>query len=80
MTDFISLIFKTKIISDTLIESGRWQNVERNMRICNLSEKNEIGKEFHYILECNYFVSKKNILTGLMPVTEKDQVLFNSLN
>jgi hypothetical protein len=37
------------------IESGGWQNVERNMIICNLCDENVIGNEFHYILECNYF-------------------------
>jgi len=31
------------------------ENVDRNMRICNLCDKKEIGDEFHYILECNYF-------------------------
>ena len=35
------------------IESGRWQNADRNMRICKLCDKNENGDEFHYILECN---------------------------
>ena len=42
------------------IESGRWQNVDRNMRICNLCDKKEIGDEFHYILECNYFNNIRN--------------------
>ena len=37
------------------MESGRWQNIDRNMRTCNLCDKKEIGDEFHYILECNYF-------------------------
>ena len=37
------------------MESGRWQNVDRNMRICNLCDENETEDEFHYILECNYF-------------------------
>jgi hypothetical protein len=38
-------------------------NVDLNMRICNLCDKNEIGDEFHNILECNYFnnVQKKYI-------------------
>ena len=45
------------------IESGRWQNLDRNMRICNLCVENEIRDEFQYILECNYFNNnqKKNI-------------------
>ena len=28
------------------IDSGRWKNVDRNMRICNLCDKNEIGDKF----------------------------------
>jgi hypothetical protein len=37
------------------VESGRWQNVDRNMRICNLCDRKEIVDEFHYILEFNNF-------------------------
>ena len=32
------------------IESGRWVNIIRNERICNHCKKQEIGDEFHYIL------------------------------
>ena len=44
-----------KIIRISLlpIERGRWQNVDRNLRICNLCDKKEIGDECHYILEYN---------------------------
>ena len=46
-----------KIIRISLlsIERRRWQNIDRNLRICNLCDKKEIGDEFHYILEYNYF-------------------------
>ena len=37
------------------IEIGRWQNIERNNRICLLYDTNTIGDEFHYILQCRYF-------------------------
>ena len=37
------------------IEQGRWNNIERNHRICTLCDKNDIGDEFHYILQCKYF-------------------------
>jgi hypothetical protein len=42
------------------IESGKWKNVDRNMRICNLCDKKEIGDKFHYILECNDFNNIRN--------------------
>ena len=31
------------------IESGRWVNIQREMRKCQLCAKNEIGDEFHYV-------------------------------
>ena len=37
------------------IELVRWQNIERNNRICLLCDTNDIGDEFHYILQCRYF-------------------------
>ena len=37
------------------IEYGRWQNIAKNMRFCNLCNQNEIGDECHYMLECNLF-------------------------
>ena len=42
------------------IELGRWQNIERSNRIIKKKKKkkkkkNDIGDEFHYILQCRYF-------------------------
>ena len=37
------------------IESGRFCNIERSRRICNLCNLNQLGDEFHYILECTFF-------------------------
>ena len=34
------------------IEIGRWQGIERHNRICTLCNSNEIGDEYHYILQC----------------------------
>ena len=34
------------------IEKGRWDNIERNERCCNLCDTNLIGDEFHYLFEC----------------------------
>jgi hypothetical protein len=37
------------------IECGRRQCIERNRRLCKLCQKQEIGDEFQYILECPFF-------------------------
>ncbi|MEW8546520.1 MAG: reverse transcriptase family protein [Candidatus Thiodiazotropha sp.] len=37
------------------IEKGRWDNIDRNERYCNLCNTNLIGDEFHYIFECEFF-------------------------
>lgn len=34
------------------IEKGRWDNIERNERYCNLCNTNLIDDEFHYLFEC----------------------------
>ena len=34
------------------IETGRWNNVPRDERYCNLCNGNHIGDEYHFILEC----------------------------
>jgi hypothetical protein len=38
------------------------QNKERNRRLCVLCQKQEIGDEFHYIMECLYFKYKRRLL------------------
>lgn len=41
------------------IETGRWNNIDLNERKCNLCEKNIIGDEFHYLLECPFFKNER---------------------
>ena len=43
------------------IEIGRWNNTNRNSRICTHCHKNELGDEFHYILDCPFFEQDRNI-------------------
>ena len=43
------------------IEIGRWNNTNRNNRICTHCNKNELGDEFHYILDCPCFEQVRNI-------------------
>ena len=37
------------------IETGRWFNIKRELRICPLCNNNNIGDEFHYLFECSEF-------------------------
>ena len=56
-------LFKLRTRNHKLpIECGRWQGIERNRRLCKLCQKQEIGDEFHYILECPIFKCKRKLL------------------
>ena len=63
------------------IEVGRWTNVERQNRLCQLCQSREIGDEFHYVLQCPNFVTdrKKSNCKILFnrPNTLKLSSLFN---
>ena len=37
------------------IEKGHFLNIERNERICLLCNKNELGDEFRYLCNCEFF-------------------------
>ena len=37
------------------IEKGRWDNIERNQRTFNLCNREALGDEYHFLLECDYF-------------------------
>ena len=43
------------------IEHGRWNNIPRENRKCNLCNLEEIGDEFYYILNCPYFKQYRDI-------------------
>ena len=43
------------------VETGRWYNIPLNERLCLLCNKGLIGDEFHYILECTYFVNDRKM-------------------
>ena len=34
------------------VETGRWSNIPRNERICNLCDMNVVGDEYHYLFKC----------------------------
>ena len=37
------------------IETGRWQGVNRENRVCTICNTGDIGDEFHYIMTCTFF-------------------------
>jgi hypothetical protein len=43
------------------IEEGRWANVERHNRLCQLCQSREIGDVFHYVLQCPNFASERKM-------------------
>ncbi len=56
------------------IETGRWRNIPRDNRICNICNHERLGDEYHYIFECstldeqrkrflpNYYLRNQNTL------------------
>ena len=51
------------LIIDYRLEVGRWTNVERHNRLCQLCQSHEIGDEFHYVLQCpNFVTERKNLI------------------
>ena len=37
------------------VEHGRWNNIPRELKNCNLWNTEDLGDEFHYLLKCDYF-------------------------
>ena len=56
------------------IETGRWSNIDRNLRICTMCNRKCIGEEYHYIMECTYYANEKKIL---LPCRFKKKNAFN---
>ena len=66
------------------IESGRWHGLPREDRICCLCDSNDIGDEYHYIMNCGSFMfERKKFLPTYCwsnPNIYKFDQLFNSCN
>ena len=66
------------------IVSGRYSNIQRNMRLCNLCNNQSLGDEFHYLFECPFFANgRKSLLSRYFnkrPNPCKIVELFNSGN
>ena len=47
---------KFRCLSNNLsIETGKFFNIDRSERHCNLCNVNELGDEFHYLFKCTFF-------------------------
>ena len=44
-----------------LMESGRWNNIDRANTICTKSDNITIRDEYHYIMKCQHFFKLYNI-------------------
>ncbi len=42
-----------------LVVAGRYSNIPRAERICNLCTDVEVGDEFHYIFNCSHFYKER---------------------
>ena len=64
------------------IVSGRYSNIPRNMRFCNLCNLHSLGDEFHYLFECPFFANDRNLFLKRYfirrPNTFNMDQLFNS--
>ena len=57
---FLLTMFKFRTANHKLpVEVGRWANVELSDRKCLLCQNNQIGDEFHYLLECPFFLNER---------------------
>ena len=61
------------------IETGRWTNIDRNERYCQLCNSNKIGDEYHYILECQTCMHERKKFLGDYYCTRVNTVKFKML-
>jgi RNAse (barnase) inhibitor barstar len=61
------------------IECGRWQNIKRNRRLWKLCQNQEIGDEFHYIMECPFFKYKRKLFIKQKYIQNPNMKQLNNL-
>ena len=55
-SDLRMYLCTSRCLSNNLpIETGRFFNIDRSERHCNLCNVNELGDEFHYLFKCTFF-------------------------
>ena len=50
------LVVDIAYIHSLNIETGRYYNIDRHAKICNMCNNNVIEDEYHFILECSKYV------------------------
>ena len=61
------------------VETGRWQSVARNERLCHLCDSSDIGDEFHYIMSCRFFANERKQLLPLYYCRNVNIIKFQQL-
>ena len=61
------------------IEKGRWQNIPREHRTCPLCRKQDLGDEFHYMLNCSFFTDARKSLLPKKFARRPNILQFNNL-
>jgi hypothetical protein len=56
---------------------GRWNNIPRENRICNLCNTVDLGDELHYLLKCVYFSEKRKACIDKKKKTLKIVIFLN---
>ncbi len=55
-------LFKFRSMNHKLpIEKGRFDDIPRELRTCNLCPSNSLGDEFHYLFECSHLVNIRKL-------------------
>ena len=66
------------------VEKGRFSNIPRELRICNLCNTNSLGDEFHSLFICKFFDSDRRKYIDKYfikhPNSVKFSILMNSTN
>ena len=77
----LKLLIKHSILP---IVTGRYANIERHERVCNLCDKQSVGDEYHYIFICPEFNLERLKYLGTKqfryPNVLAMEKLFNSKN
>ena len=61
------------------VETGRWNTIEYRERKCLLCEKQSVGDELHFILECSYFTHERKLLIPLQYYSRPNTLKFHNL-
>lgn len=72
--------YKIKTCNHKLpIETIGWRNIERCQRICSLCNKNTLGDEYHYVVECHAFSLVRNKLIKEKYLSSRNTYKFGNL-